>query len=57
MVKGLRASAEQEVAVEFPGRFSILVGANSVGKTTVADAAYLAHANTFPRLPRLSARD
>ena len=55
VVKGLRASAEEEVAVEFPGRFSVLVGANSAGKTTVADAAYLAHANTFPRLPRPSA--
>jgi hypothetical protein len=29
--------------------------ANSAGKTTIADAAYLAHTKTFPRLPRPSA--
>lgn len=55
VVRGLRASAESELQVELPGRFSVLVGANGAGKTTVADAAYLAHGASFPRLPRLSA--
>lgn len=54
-VRGLRAAAEMELQVSMPGRFSVIVGANSAGKSTVADAAYLVHNKTFPRLPRLSA--
>lgn len=54
-VRGLRSSAEHEMSVTFPGRFSVLVGGNGVGKTTIADAIYLGHGNVFPRLPRLSA--
>lgn len=53
-VRGLRASADDELVVSLPGRFAVIVGANSAGKTTVADAAYLAHGKTFPRLPRPS---
>jgi putative ATP-dependent endonuclease of the OLD family len=55
LVRGLRASADQEIDVSLPARFAVLVGANSAGKTTIADAAYLAHSKTFPRLPRPSA--
>lgn len=33
----------------------MLVGANSAGKTTVAEALYLAHPQSFPSLPRPSA--
>ncbi|MEV0302073.1 ATP-dependent nuclease [Streptomyces prasinus] len=54
-VKGLRASAESEIVCDLPGRFSVLIGANGVGKTTVADALYLAHPSRFPSLPRPSA--
>ena len=54
-VRGLRASADQAIDMSLPGRFAVLVGANSAGKTTVADAAYLAHSKTFPRLPRIPA--
>lgn len=54
-VRGFRASAEADIAVSFPGRFSVPVGANAVGKTTVSDALYLGHAKTFPRLPPPSA--
>jgi putative ATP-dependent endonuclease of OLD family len=54
-VRGLRSSAEHDLQVSLPGRFSILVGANSAGKTTVADALYLGHSKVFPRLPRLNA--
>jgi putative ATP-dependent endonuclease of OLD family len=54
-VRGFRASAERELVVDLPGRFSVLVGSNSAGKTTFADAAYLAHPTTFPSLPRFSA--
>jgi len=54
-VRGLRASAGTELVVPVPGRFGVLVGANNAGKTTVCDAAYLAHTAVFPRLPRQSA--
>jgi putative ATP-dependent endonuclease of OLD family len=54
-VRGLRASADTAMDVLLPGRFAVIVGANSAGKTTIADAVYLAHTKTFPRLPRLSA--
>ena len=54
-VEGLRASADAAIEVTFPGRFSVLIGANGAGKTTVCDAAYLGHYEVFPRLPRLSA--
>lgn len=54
-VQGMRAGAERELVVELPGRFSVLAGANSSGKTTFSDAAYLVHPETFPSLPRLSA--
>ncbi|MFG2698021.1 ATP-dependent endonuclease [Kitasatospora sp. NPDC048407] len=54
-VNGLRASAEAEIDCRLPGRFSILIGANGAGKTTVTDALYLAHPQRFPFLPRTSA--
>jgi putative ATP-dependent endonuclease of the OLD family len=54
-VDGLRASAEAQVEVALPGRFSVLLGANGSGKTTICDAAYLGHIEVFPRLPRISA--
>lgn len=54
-VRGLRASAEGELTVELPGRFSLMAGANSSGKTTVSDALYLAHRQRFPRLAPFSA--
>ncbi|MEZ5218168.1 MAG: AAA family ATPase, partial [Ilumatobacteraceae bacterium] len=39
----------------FPGRFTLLVGANNAGKTSVCEALYLAHHHRFPQLPRPSA--
>jgi putative ATP-dependent endonuclease of OLD family len=54
-VRGLRSSAEHDLQVTLPGRFSVLVGANSAGKTTVADALYLGHIKVFPLLPPLTA--
>lgn len=54
-VRGFRAAAEQTVACDFPGRFSLLVGPNGVGKTTICDALYLAHKERFPQLPAPSA--
>jgi putative ATP-dependent endonuclease of OLD family len=54
-VRGFRSAAATDLTCEFPGRFSLLLGANNAGKTTLADAAYLAHPQTFPRLPRPTA--
>lgn len=47
-MQGYRASAVAPIELSFPGRFSILIGANSAGKTTIAEAIYLAHAKVFP---------
>lgn len=49
-VEGFRAAARSPLTVEFPGRFSLVVGANGAGKTTVNDAIYWAHRERFPRL-------
>ncbi|MDO8148740.1 AAA family ATPase [Isoptericola sp. b515] len=54
-VQGMRGVAGGEVEVDLPGRFSVLIGANGSGKTTIADAIYLAHHRRFPTLPRPSA--
>lgn len=51
-VRGFRASAASELTCTFPGRFSLLLGANNAGKTTVADALYLAHPHAFPQVAR-----
>lgn len=54
VVKGFRAGAAKDVVCSFPGRFSLLLGANNAGKTTVCEALYLAHPHVFPRLGRPS---
>lgn len=50
MVDGFRAAVPSPITVDFPGRFSLLVGSNGAGKTTINDAIYLAHPDRFPRL-------
>lgn len=54
-ISGFRASVNSPISCEFPGRFTVVIGANGVGKTTVADALYLAHAHKFPQWPSFSA--
>src|SRR5690606_19658134 len=54
-VQGLRATAHGEMEINLPGRFSVVIGANGAGKTTVSEALYLSHRRTFPQLPRPSA--
>jgi putative ATP-dependent endonuclease of OLD family len=56
-VAGFRASSDSPVDVSLPGRFSVLVGPNSAGKTTISEAVYLAHRyqQRFPNLPPPSA--
>ena len=53
-VRGFRSAAAGAVVCEFPGRFSLLIGSNNAGKTTITDALYLAHPHNFPQLPRPS---
>ncbi|GAA2811807.1 ATP-dependent nuclease [Kribbella solani] len=54
-VQGLRATALGDLEVNFPGRFSVLIGANGAGKTTVSEALYLSHHKTFPNVQPPSA--
>lgn len=54
-VSGYRASAESRIDCDIPGRFSVLVGANNAGKTTLSDALYLSHENRFPTIPAFPA--
>lgn len=49
-VSGFRASVDSPIECCFPGRFSVLVGPNGGGKTTVCDALLLGHREVFPRL-------
>jgi putative ATP-dependent endonuclease of OLD family len=49
-INGFRAGAKAPLNVDVPGRFSVLVGANGVGKTTINNAIYWAHYERFPRL-------
>lgn len=51
-VEGFRASAQGAFKCQFPDKFSVIIGQNNVGKTTVCDALYLAHPHNFPTLPR-----
>src|ERR1700754_3580728 len=51
-VRGFRAAADEEIVCGLPGRFSLLVGANNAGKSTLADALYLAHPHAFPQIAR-----
>jgi putative ATP-dependent endonuclease of OLD family len=51
-VQGYRAAGDETLVCELPGRFSIMLGANGTGKTTLAEGVYLAHKHVFPHLTR-----
>lgn len=51
-VHGFRAADQTPLVCEFPGRFAVLLGANSTGKSTICDAMTLAHPDVFPWAPR-----
>jgi len=51
-VRGYRAASSSELVCELPGRFSIVLGANGTGKTTLAEALYLGHRHVFPQIAR-----
>lgn len=48
-IEGYRASAIAPVTCEFGGRFSLVLGANGAGKTTINEGVALAHPRRFPR--------
>ena len=54
-VRGYRASANSPIVCELPGRFSLILGANGSGKTTINEAIALAHPRSFPRLAPIDA--
>lgn len=54
-IRGYRAAANNEISVSLPGRFSLIMGANGSGKTTINEAIVLAHPKVFPRLARIDA--
>jgi hypothetical protein len=49
-VEGFRAAGHAPIVCNLPGRFSLLLGANGAGKTTVSEAIYQGHPHRFPRL-------
>lgn len=51
-MRGFRSAAADDLTCEFPGRFTLLIGSNDAGKTTVTDSLYLAHPYNFPGLSR-----
>ena len=53
--EGYRASANSPIVCELPGRFSLILGANGSGKTTINEAIALAHPRSFPRLAPIDA--
>lgn len=54
-VEGYRASADEAVSCELGGRFSLILGANGSGKTTINEAVALAHPRSFPRFAPIDA--
>lgn len=54
-VHGFRAANEQPLVCELPGRFSVLLGANGAGKSTIVDSIVMSHRDVFPGTPRPSA--
>lgn len=54
-VEGYRAAATSPIVCEFGSRFSLLLGANGAGKTTINEAIVFAHPHRFPRLPPIDA--
>lgn len=48
-VEGYRASANAPISCVLGGRFSLILGANGSGKTTINEAVALAHPRSFPR--------
>jgi len=54
-IEGYRASANSPMTCELGGRFSLIVGANGAGKTTINEGIALAHPRRFPSLAPIDA--
>ena len=54
-VEGYRAAAQAKISCEFKSRFSLILGANGSGKTTINEAIALAHPIRFPWMPPIDA--
>ena len=54
-IEGYRASAGSPLTCELGGRFSLVLGANGAGKTTINEGIALAHPRRFPSLPPIDA--
>lgn len=54
-ISGYRASTSSEINCKLPGRFSLIVGANGSGKTTINEAIALVHPRVFPHLSPIDA--
>lgn len=52
VVHGFRAANQEALTCDFPGRFAVLLGANSTGKSTICDAITLTHSDVFPWAPK-----
>lgn len=48
-IRGYRAAASDEISVNIPGRFALIMGANGSGKTTINEAIAIAHTRVFPK--------
>lgn len=55
VVHGFKAASSEPLVCELPGRFSVIAGANSAGKTTIIDSIVMAHRDVFPFTARPSA--
>lgn len=54
-IEGYRAAAQAKISCEFKSRFSLILGANGSGKTTINEAIALAHPTRFPWMPPIDA--
>ena len=54
-IEGYRASASSAMTCELGGRFSLILGANGAGKTTINEGIALAHPRRFPNLAPIDA--
>lgn len=54
-IRGYRAAASDEISVNLPGRFALIMGANGAGKTTINEAIAIAHPRVFPKFGAVDA--
>ncbi len=54
-VHGFRAANDDPLVCVLPGRFCVLAGANSAGKSTIVDSIVLSHRDVFPSTARPTA--